>query len=221
MMQSDRYQGLKKNWVLLESQSNCGIFCNPELLKNIRPAEDDAELHLVSNGRELITNQIGDIPNYGTVWYSPDSLANILSLSNVRQKYNVIYKTGPADPTRCLEVTRTDGSSMRFVEHSIGLYVHEVDLYSSISNNKLVNTNYLYSFLQTVEDNERQFTKRQLKQAQESRILYAKIGRPSHTKFLKTLHNNFICKYSVTVEDAKIALHIYGPDKATIKGKTV
>ena len=66
-MQSDRYRGLKSNWVLLDSQSNCDIFCNPQLLKNIRPVNDDAKLRLVSNGGELITNQIGDIPNYGTV----------------------------------------------------------------------------------------------------------------------------------------------------------
>jgi len=221
MMQNNRYRGLQKNWVLLDSQSNCDIFCNPALLRNIRSADNNAELCLVSNGGELVTNQVGDIPNYGTMWYSPDSLANILSLSNVRQKYDVVYKTGPTDPTPCFEVTKTDGTCMKFFEHSIGLYVHEVNLYSSISNNKLVNTDYIYSFLQTVEENEKQFTKRQITQAKEAKLLYAKIGRPSHAKFIKILNKNVICDCKVTAEDAKIALHIYGPDRATIKGKTV
>ena len=220
-MQNDRYRGLKPNWVLLDSQSNCDIFCNPQLLKNIRPANDDAKLRLVSNGGELITNQIGDIPNYGTVWYSPDSLANILSLSNVRQKFNVAYRAGPEDPTPCFDVTRTDGSTMRFYEHSIGLYVHEVDSSNDISDKKLIKSDYLYSFLQTVETNESNFTKRQIRQAKEARILYAKIGRPSHAKYLKILNNNLIRDCKITSEDAKIALHIYGPDKATVKGKTV
>ena len=76
---------------------------------------------------------------------------------------------------------------MWFFEYSIGLYVHEVNLNSSISDNKLVNSNYLYSFLQTLEDNKSNFTKRQIKQAKESRILY-------------TINNNFIqdCKDSTS-----------------------
>ena len=61
MMQSDRYKGLKSNWVLLDSQSNCDIFCNHKMLKNIRVHDSGAELKLVSNGGELITSQVGDV----------------------------------------------------------------------------------------------------------------------------------------------------------------
>ena len=36
MMQSPRYEGLNPNWVLLDSQSNCDIFCNSDLLTKLR-----------------------------------------------------------------------------------------------------------------------------------------------------------------------------------------
>ena len=49
MIQSDCYCGLKSNWVLLDSQSNCDMFCNPQL-----PTDDTAEVFLVSNGGDLI-----------------------------------------------------------------------------------------------------------------------------------------------------------------------
>jgi len=69
MIQSDCYCGLKSNWVLLDSQSNCDMFCNPQLLRNILPTDDTAEVFLVSNGGDLITNQAGEIPNYGQVFF--------------------------------------------------------------------------------------------------------------------------------------------------------
>ena len=72
MMQSDRYKRLSSNWVLLDSQSNCDIFCNKKLLMNIRSSDEGSTLWLVSNGGELVTNQVGDITNYGRVWYSPE-----------------------------------------------------------------------------------------------------------------------------------------------------
>jgi hypothetical protein len=36
---------------------------------------------------------VGDVPGYGTVWYDPRSIANILSLSRVKQNYHVQYNS--------------------------------------------------------------------------------------------------------------------------------
>jgi hypothetical protein len=38
------------------------------------------------------TDQVGDLDGYGTVWYHPNGIANILSLSRVREHgYRVTY----------------------------------------------------------------------------------------------------------------------------------
>ena len=37
------------------------------------------------------TNLIGDVPGYGTVWFHPGGIANILSLSKVTEQYTNAY----------------------------------------------------------------------------------------------------------------------------------
>ena len=59
------------------SQSTVDIFCNPRLLKNIRRASEGMQIHC--NARSCLTTLIGDLPGYGTMWYDPKAIANILS----------------------------------------------------------------------------------------------------------------------------------------------
>jgi hypothetical protein len=51
--------------------------------------------------------------------------------------------------------------------------------------------------------------------------LYKKIGRPSEKEFIETLQNNLIRNCPVTPDEDKRAIKIYGPDTATLKGRTV
>jgi len=126
MTQNDRYAGLNRAWVLLDTQSNVDIFCNKHLLKDVRRIEGPG-LHLRSNGGTMIANMIGDIPGYGTVWFHPRSLANILSFSNIRKRFNVHMNTGPNDPNPSIVVFKPNGKKVTFSEHSMGLYVHNTN----------------------------------------------------------------------------------------------
>ena len=69
---------IPKTWILLDSQSMVNIFCNPQLLKNIRRTTEGMRVHC--NAGSHLTNLIGDLPRYGTMWYDPKAIANILSL---------------------------------------------------------------------------------------------------------------------------------------------
>ena len=69
---------IPKTWILLNSQSTIDTFCNPHLLKNIQRTTDGMRVHC--NAASCLTNLIGDLPGYGTVWYDPKAIANILSL---------------------------------------------------------------------------------------------------------------------------------------------
>ena len=51
--------------------------------------------------------------------------------------------------------------------------------------------------------------------------MHRRIGFPGYKKFLWLLRNNKLNKSGVTWDDAKRALHIYGEDAATLKGKMV
>jgi hypothetical protein len=72
-----------------------------------------------------------------------------------------------------------------------------------------------------VAANRQRFTTREIKAADQARSLYRILARPSEAVFCALLDDNQILNCPVTSNDAKRALLIYGPDVATLKGKTV
>ena len=179
------------------------------MITHIRPS--DSILRVQTNGGYQDSNMKGVFRNLGPVWYNPDSIANILSLADVRKVCRVTLDTD-LEPTMC--VHRKDGSIMRFREHSTGLYV-----FDSADNhtNEPVSA---YTLVSTVANNKKMFTRREIEAADAARDLYRKIGRPSESDFLHILSTNLIRNCPVTVDDAKRATIIYGPDIASLKGKT-
>ena len=201
--------GISPDWILLDSQSTISVFNNPAFLKNIRPA--DHPLRVVTNGGFQDSNLIADFANLGTVWFNPLSIANILSLADVRKVRLVTMHTGN-DPA--MFIHRPDGSTMRFGEHECGLYVHDT---TENKNNESVSA---YCMLTTVDENKKLHTPRDVAKADEARRLYRLLGRPSEASFMKMLRDGYLRNCPVTAVDAKRALAIYGPDVATLKGKT-
>jgi len=207
-----RHELIPLSWVLLDSQSTVSVFKNPNFLTNIRRSNSQLKVH--THGGTQISSLVGDIKNFGTVWYNPDSLANIFSLAAVRKLWRIIMDTS-AEASLC--VHRSDGSIMQFIEYRSGLYYH--DAAAAVQPNS--NENVIdYSFVSTVANNKAQFPRRETEGADKARALYQKIGRPSQQQFEQILAKNLIRNCPVTVDDAKRALLIYGPDVAALKGKT-
>ena len=74
--------------------------------------------------------------------------------------------------------------------------------------------------MQTVTDNKAHFTKKELLAADQALHLYQAIGRPGYKLFYDTLQKGLIHNCNITVQDAKNAFHIYGPDEGVMMGKT-
>ena len=203
-----RHVAIPDSWVLLDSQSTVSVFRNATLLQNIRPAA--SPLTVYTNGGSQISRLVGDIPNFGEVWFNPQSLANILSLAAVRQRCRVTMDTAGAS---AIAVHRKDGSVMLFKESPMGLYYFDVN----DPTNSINSPSAPYLFLHSATG----YSPREVEGADRARTLYRQLGRPSQRDFLDALANNVVQNCPVTPEDAKRALKIYGPDPATIKGKTV
>ena len=203
---------IPSTWVLLDSQSTVSVFCNRHFLTNIRASP--TPLKVFTNGGTQLSTLIGDVRNFGTVWYNPHSLANIMSLAQVRRQCRVTMDT---DIEPALHVHRNDGSIMTFREYASGLYFYDVATDHPKSSNPLVTD---YSFVLTVSGNKQRFHRREVEAADRARELYRQIGRPSQAHFEHILENNLVQNCPITVDDAKRAVLIYGADSATLKGKT-
>ena len=152
---------------------------------------------------------IGDFPNLGEVWFNEASIANILSLADIRKVCTV---TMDLSLSPSMNVHRKDGSIMSFVKHPSGLYVY---MGNDTSNDHVT----AYTLLSTVAQHKQMFSQRQIQQADLARELYCLIGRPDEKEFRAILRDNLILNCPVTHDDASRALAIYGPDVATLKGK--
>jgi hypothetical protein len=161
---------IPKTWVLLDNQSTVDVFFNPELLVNIRRSR--AALDIYCNAGKASTDLIGDLPGYGWVWYHPNGIANILSLSRVKKKSRVTYDS---EAGNSFVVHKSDGTTRSFVESKKGLYY--VDTINEQHNdNKKAHGNVL---INTVDDNKSRYTDQAYSRALVARSLQIKIGRPS------------------------------------------
>jgi hypothetical protein len=190
------------------------VFNNRHLLSDILTSPQTLPVH--TNGGTHLSTEMGHVKNFGHVWFNPDSLANILSMAEVHKVCRITMDTS-VEPA--MSVPRRDGSIMKFNKYKSGLYYFDTAAPKTPNSTTFdVNT---YLFLNTVEQNKQAYTQREIEGADRARELYKKIGRPSKKEFTDILQNNLIQNCPVTPDDAKEALQIYGPDVATLQGKTL
>ena len=130
MTQTDKrkYSSINNEWILLDTQSTVSVFNNMQYLTNIRESKET--LHAITNGGYQDSHMVGEFPNLGTVWYNQHSIANILSIKEVRRVCRVTMDSS-IEPTLC--VHRLDGSIMKFKEQESGLYVFKPNINTSVN----------------------------------------------------------------------------------------
>ena len=200
---------LPLEWVLLDNQSTIDVFVNRRLLRNIRRINQYMYIHCTAGVTR--TNLVGELPGYGTVWFHPDGIANILSLARVKTKYRVTFDS---DENNEFVVHKPDGSTRNFKESSRGLYYHD----TSTAVTGVVDTGVV--LVTTVADNASNYTHADYTRALLARRTQQIIGRPSVRDYIRYVENNLIPNCPVTRRDIIAAEHILGPDVGSLKGKT-
>ena len=108
-------------WILLDNQFTINIFCNKDLLRDVHKV--GRRMRVQCNAGWTVTDLIGRLQGYpGEVWYNPNGIANILSLSDTTKYFCVHYDSG-VDSTFILE--KPNGMQHWFLKTTAGLYYHD------------------------------------------------------------------------------------------------
>ena len=201
-----------ESWILLDSQSSHNIFRSAHLLTNIRHCGNYG-LTTYSNGGSQHTVMMGTYtPLNLEVWYNPESIANILSLSEVEDVVRVSLDSSCDSAF----VVHTD-PLMKFTRRNMNLYAYDT---ASQVVNSTIKCAQAYSMLNIVDSNKSHFSRRQLEGAKKAQSLYHRMGRPSETTFYRIISENTLKNCPVTIEDAKRAFYIFGPSASAVRGTT-
>ena len=76
---------LKRYDLLLDTQSTIHIFKDSRLLKNIRKSNN--AVTIAGIGGELLVDEIADAGVFGTVYYHPQAVANVISFAVLEDKH--------------------------------------------------------------------------------------------------------------------------------------
>jgi hypothetical protein len=145
------YKNTDMNVVILDNGATGSVFKNKELLTNLRKKKIPVNFHGVGGSIEVTME--GDFGAYGVVSYSPKSIANILSQSTIAMKSHVQYVSKKNDAGYYI-ITLNDKTQHKYI-HKHGLYV------------RYMNDNNVY--LNTVEANQKMYTKREADGAENAR----------------------------------------------------
>ena len=140
-------------------------------------------------------------------WFDMRCITNLLSSKELVKVFHITYVSEEATAFT-IHNSVYGLVDLHFVMHPSGLHVLEINKGG-------------HFFVQTVEDNIKLFTRRQIAGATESRNVYKLLHCP-----LQADINNIICLgsikgFQVTLENVDVARKIWGPSVIIAKGNTV
>ena len=192
--------------VILDNAASVSVIRDKQLLSNIRTAAKTIDVSGISPGGSITLGQVGEFFDLGTVYYSAQATANVLSLAEMEDRHEVIYNSGES-----FELVLPSGDVISFLRRPTNHFV------AYFPPRDLAAT---CPILVTTEMNEALYTKREVEGAKAARRLQELLGYPSMKDLIKLLSTGAILNTEVTVKDAIRAQHIYGPSIPALKGKT-
>ena len=81
--------------ITLDNGSTLCLLYNPELVETIRKSQKILKMH--TNAGSNPTNQQETVPEFGTVWFQEDAIANIVGFGDLVDYYFITYDSAKKD----------------------------------------------------------------------------------------------------------------------------
>ena len=94
LMNHEDNQSMRES-ISLDNGSTLSLFCNPELVKDIRQSNTTLKMHTKAGSKE--SNQQVTMPGFGNVWFHEDAIANIFGFGDLVSKYRITYDSEMED----------------------------------------------------------------------------------------------------------------------------
>lgn len=160
---------------------------------------------IMTNSGSNTTHWIGDLPGYNKpIWFDPNGIANILSLSNVKKVYRVSFDSCKGN----IFTIHKESGNIIFKQCKNGLYYHDLSEYTSIT------------MVVTVKDKQELYINRQYHQEKLARKTQNTIELPSTRTYLDIVDNDLLKNCPVMRLDVITADDVFGPNVDALHGKT-
>jgi hypothetical protein len=189
---------LPEGAILLDTQASLHIFRDRDKLENVRPTSATYTIAGVnSTAAPLQIDQQGDYRDIGPVLYHPEAAANILSWSKLEDKFTIDYNQSEERIT-----VGVPSNSIVFTKHN-GHYMQCDDI-----------------LVTTVADNMSGLTPREIDMAKLVKQTAERLAFPSQQYLEEAVRSGAMVNLPFTAVDVRNAYKLFGPDLASLKGKT-
>ena len=94
LMDHEDNQSMRES-ITLDNGSTLSLFCNPELVKNIRQSNTTLKMHTNFGSKE--SNQQATMPGFGNAWFHEEAIANIFGFGDLVINYRITYDSEKED----------------------------------------------------------------------------------------------------------------------------
>jgi hypothetical protein len=201
----------------LDGCSTVTAFKSKKYLKEVE--EQDAGIKINCNAGEFLTNLMG---KYGSInaWYIPEGIANIFSVHELEKKHRIAY-----DSWQGYYKVHMPSKPVRFYKDEQGLpYIDLLGREAAVMLLEMavaIESKDGHMNVQTVRENYEGYTKREVLKAKEARRVQGLIGNPSKGDYKAMVRGNMIQNFPIIPDNITNVRTIFGPDLASIRGKTV
>ena len=207
---AERAVTCEQKTIILDSGSTMSIFHNKFLVYDIK--KSDHPIKIATNAGSRIVSKQAMVAGFGSVWYDEGAIANIFSIQDLKKQHHITYDSEIED---AFLVHKEDKEPVKFKCTSQGIYAYTIPVCHE-ENMELAESH----LVDTVKENRKGYTQAQFDRAVKARSLYHELGAPTLENYKGFIKMGGVQNCPIRIEDINIAQNIFGPDMATLKGKS-